>query len=113
MAIFGRVGPTGPAGPAGPQGIQGPQGVPGAVGPIGPAGPQGAQGIRGEQGLQGLQGDQGPAGDMSIIYPIGGSLQTVIEQDPAEYLGFGNWVLAHFGEYEEGGQTFYIYTRIN
>ena len=89
MAIFGRVGPTGPAGPPGPQGIQGIQGEPG------------------------IQGDQGPAGDMSIVYPIGASLQTVIEQDPAEYLGFGNWVLAHFGEYEDGGQTFYIYTRIN
>lgn len=89
MAIFGKVGPTGPAGPPGP---------------MGPAGPQGEQG---------LQGDQGPAGEMNIIYPIGGSLQTVIEQDPAEYLGFGNWVLAHFGEYEEGGQTFYIYIRTN
>ena len=89
MSIFGRVGPTGPAGPAGP---------------MGPAGPQGEPGV---------QGDQGPAGDMSIVYPIGASLQTVIEQDPAEYLGFGNWVLAHFGEYEEGGQTFYIYTRVN
>ena len=109
MAIFGRVGPTGPAGPAGPQGIQG---VPGPAGSVGPIGPQGPAGPQGEQGLQGLQGDQGPAGDMSIIYPIGGSLQTVIEQDPAEYLGFGNWVLAHFGEYEEGGQTFYIYIRI-
>jgi len=71
---------------------------------MGPAGPQGEPGV---------QGDQGPAGDMSIVYPIGASLQTVIEQDPAEYLGFGNWVLAHFGEYEEGGQTFYIYTRVN
>lgn len=26
---------------------------------------------------------------------------------------FGNWVLAHFGEYEEGGQTFYIWVRSN
>lgn len=107
MALFGKVGPTGPAGPVGPigpAGPAGPQGIQGVPGPAGPAGPQGEQG---------LQGDQGPAGDMSIIYPIGGSLQTVIEQDPAEYLGFGNWVLAHFGEYEEGGQTFYIYTRVN
>lgn len=110
MALFGKVGPTGPAGPVGPigpAGPAGPQGIQGVPGPAGPAGPQG------ERGEQGLQGDQGPAGDMSIIYPIGGSLQTVIEQDPAEYLGFGNWVLAHFGEYEEGGQTFYIYTRVN
>ena len=83
MAIFGRVGPTGPAGPPGPQGIPG------------------------------LQGDEGPAGDVSILYPIGGSLQTVIEQDPAEYLGFGTWVLAHSGEYAEGGQTFFIYVRTN
>lgn len=105
MAIFGKVGPTGPAGPPGQQGIQGPQGVPGVPGGIGPTGPQG------EQGIPGLQGDQGPAGDVSILYPIGASLQTVLEQDPAEYLGFGTWVLAHYGEYEEGGQTFYIYVR--
>lgn len=107
MAIFGKVGPTGPAGPPGPrgeqgeQGIQGIQGLPGWLGPTGPPGPPG------------LQGDEGPAGDVSILYPIGGSLQSVLEQDPAEYLGFGTWVLAHFGEYEEGGQTFYIYVRTN
>ena len=86
MALFGKPGPQGPPGPPGPQGIQ---------------------------GEPGIQGDQGPAGDISVLYPIGSLFQSVIQQDPRETLGFGTWTLAHFGEYEEGGQTFYLYLRAN
>ena len=82
MSIFGAIGPTGPTG---------------YTGPMGP---------------DGLQGDQGPAGDASAMYPIGVLFESVIEQNPAESLGFGEWVLAYYGEYEEGGQTFYLYVRV-
>ena len=109
MALFGKPGPTGPTGPMGPPGPQGPQGIPGedGIGGVGPTGPQGPQ------GEPGIQGDQGPAGDVSALHPIGSLFESVIQQDPAESLGFGTWALAHYGEYEEGGQTFYLYVRSN
>lgn len=103
MSIFGKVGPTGPTGPPGPQGEQGIQGIPG---------PAGIDGATGPTGPQGIQGDQGPAGDVSALHPVGSLFESVIEQNPAESLGFGTWELQHSGEYEEGGQTFYLYVRI-
>lgn len=107
MALFGKPGPIGPTGPAGPPGPQGEQGIPG------PAGADGAIGPTGPQGEQGIQGDQGPAGDASVLYPVGSLFESVIQQGPSESLGFGTWDLVHYGEYEEGGQTFYLYVRVN
>jgi hypothetical protein len=84
MAIFGVTGPTGPPGVAGADGVQG---------DIGPT------------------GYTGPPGDASRLYPIGSLYQTTILGDPAMTLGFGDWWLMSFGEYEEGDPTIYLYVR--
>ena len=86
MAIFGVTGPTGPTGPGGEQGIQG---------DLGPTGPT------------------GPPGTSEMLYPVGYLYQSVIEQNPAEVLGFGTWYLMSSGEYEEGDPTIYLYVRSN
>jgi len=78
-------------------------GKPGPIGPPGPPGPPGEPGI---------QGDQGPAGDSTLAYPVGLGLVTFTPQDPGGLLGFGNWELVSFGEFEEGDPTAYIWRRL-
>ena len=114
----GPAGPPGADGAAGAQGPQGVQGVPGADGAAGAQGTQGIQGIQGpagndgndgaqgiqgvpgdtgpqgSQGIQGIQGPQGPQGEPGVggfTFPVGYILISVVNTNPATFIGYGTW----------------------